>query len=717
MESGTGAGAAGWVRRALGLARRVPLTVSLTVLVLAMGVATGALWDPLASRPLIEVFGYGLPSFEQGRPWTVLTGFPIALEPAQYVVIVLGLVAVGGFAEWRLGSRRTVVALLVCHLTGVLLTVGTLALVNGHGFLFADDLATQIDAGPSAAFLGAGAAATATLRPPMRGRLRVALGVYGLLSFVHIGSLADLEHAYAIAGGLLLGPLLLGRRPRLTVRSLTRRDYRLLAATFFIIAAVEGLYLAVAPVSGPLASTWSPELRTEQLGSASDIPVAVIVGVLWCWLARSLYQGRRWAWWWAVVLLALAMLGQVAEGVMLAVENQSGWPAVAYELAGNSLGMAVLIAGRRAFRNPTKRRSRKRHGNLLAPADEQQRHDAVALLRRVGANNNMSWMTTWPENRWFFAEEPLGYVAYRVHAGVALALCDPVASSAADRARLFASFADRATAAGLVPSFFSVTEEAAATAVAGGWRTLRVAEEAVIDLPTLTFKGKAWQDVRTALNQAAKQGITWRVGPLAEQPRGIQLQVQAISAEWVEDKDLPEMGFTLGGVDEAMDPAVLVGLAMDAEGTVNGITSWMPIFAPGQEQPVGWTLDVMRRLPGGFRYSMEFLIASACISFRDSGCRIVSLSGAPLARADPGTGHGEPHPLDGFLQQLAATLEPHYGFQSLHAFKTKFQPRFAPLHLLFPDEAALPRIAVALSRAYLPQAGLRDLVTLTRSDA
>ena len=288
---------------------------------------------------------------------------------------------------------------------------------------------------------------------------------------------------------------------------------------------------------------------------------------------------------------------------------------------------------------------------------------------------------------------------------------------AADRARLFASFADGATAAGLVPCFFSVTEEAAASAVAGGWRTLRVAEEAVIDLPTLTFKGKAWQDVRTALNQAAKQGITWRVGPLAEQPRGIQLQVQAISAEWVEDKDLPEMGFTLGGVDEAMDPAVLVGLAMDAEGTVNGITSWMPIFAPGQEQPVGWTLDVMRRLPGGFRYSMEFLIASACISFRDSGCRIVSLSGAPLARADPGTGHGEPHPLDGFLQQLAATLEPHYGFQSLHAFKTKFQPRFAPLHLLFPDEAALPRIAVALSRAYLPQAGLRDLVTLTRSDA
>ena len=102
----------------MGWARRVPLTVSLTVLVLAMWVATGWLWDQLASRPLIEVFGYGLPSFEQGRPWTVLTGFPIALEPAQYVVIVLGLVAVGGFAEWRLGLRRTLVALVVLSTSG-----------------------------------------------------------------------------------------------------------------------------------------------------------------------------------------------------------------------------------------------------------------------------------------------------------------------------------------------------------------------------------------------------------------------------------------------------------------------------------------------------------------------------------------------------------------------------------------------------------------------
>ena len=80
-------------------------------------------------------------------------------------------------------------------------------------------------------------------------------------------------------------------------------------------------------------------------------------------------------------------------------------------------------------------------------------------------------------------------------------------------------------------------------------------------------------------------------------PRGIQMQVKAISSEWVEDKGLPEMGFTLGGVDEALDPHVRVGLAIDGDSTVHGITSWMPFHATGGGDPAGWTLDVMRRLP------------------------------------------------------------------------------------------------------------------------
>ncbi len=119
---------------------------------------------------------------------------------------------------------------------------------------------------------------------------------------------------------------------------------------------------------------------------------------------------------------------------------------------------------------------------------------------------------------------------------------------------------------------------------------------------------------------------------------------------------------------------------------------------------------------GGFRYSMEFLIASSSLAFKQEGAQVASLSGAPLARTDPaGESTLDRGTLDAFLDRMGAALEPYYGFRSLHSFKTKFQPQFDPLFLVFPDEAALPRIGLALSRAYLPDAGIRDLVSLARS--
>jgi lysylphosphatidylglycerol synthetase-like protein (DUF2156 family) len=289
-------------------------------------------------------------------------------------------------------------------------------------------------------------------------------------------------------------------------------------------------------------------------------------------------------------------------------------------------------AGRRAFRNPSRRRARRTTGALVATVGEDQRSTATALLQEEGTGNNLAWLTTWPENRWFTTPRCSGYVAYRIHAGVALRLCDPVAARVEDRSELLAAFSDKAHHDGLVPCLFSVTQEGATHALTRGWHALEVAEEAVIDLPSLEFRGKAWQDVRTALNQGSKLGITHRLAPLIEQPRGIQVQVRAISSEWVEDKGMPEMGFTLGGVDEALDPEVRVGLAIDADSTVHGVTSWMPVHASGGGEPVGWTLDVMRKLPGGFRYSLEFLISSACLAFKEEGCRLVSLSGAPWQR-------------------------------------------------------------------------------------
>jgi len=57
-------------------------------------------------------------------------------------------------------------------------------------------------------------------------------------------------------------------------------------------------------------------------------------------------------------------------------------------------------------------------------------------------------------------------------------------------------------------------------------------------------------------------------------------------------------------------------------------------------------------------------------------------------------------------------MEPVYGFQSLLAFKAKFQPVYQPLYLTYPDPAALGSIATAIGRAYLPHLTSRQALRL-----
>ena len=212
------------------------------------------------------------------------------------------------------------------------------------------------------------------------------------------------------------------------------------------------------------------------------------------------------------------------------------------------------------------------------------------------------------------------------------------------------------------------------------------------------------------MNKATKQDISMRMVSLADESFAVRTQVRAISEEWVGDKGLPEMGFTLGSVEEAMDPAVRVALAVDPTGNVHGVLSWLPVYAPGGDVD-GWTLDIMRRRTDGFGPVVEYLIASSAVAFKDEGAQFISLSGAPLAR----TGDFDAEPLDKLLDTLGAALEPYYGFRSLHTFKKKFNPRYEPVYLAFRDESDLPRIGVAISRAYLPDATTGQLVRLAAS--
>ncbi|MGW5381839.1 bifunctional lysylphosphatidylglycerol flippase/synthetase MprF [Nocardia sp. NPDC003963] len=329
----------------------------------------------------------------------------------------------------------------------------------------------------------------------------------------------------------------------------------------------------------------------------------------------------------------------------------------------------------------------------------------VRELLHTPGGGSLSWMSTWAGNRYWFAADGRHAVAYRVHSGVALTTTDPIGERDG-LAGAIDEFATWCLGNGWTPCFYSVGAETADVAREYGWSCLQVAEETVVELADLAFKGKKFQDVRTALNRAGKDGIEARWTTFDDAPLSVTEQIVDISEEWAADKGLPEMGFTLGGLAELHDPEVRVLLAVDRDDHVHAVTSWMPVYRDGTL--VGLTLDFMRRRSDGFRAAMEFLIASAALSAQEEGLEFLSLSGAPLASAEAGENGLDRGALDALLDLLGRTLEPVYGFRSLLAFKAKFQPRHRPMYMVFPDAAALPTIGIAVGRAYLPHLSLEE---------
>ena len=237
---------------------------------------------------------------------------------------------------------------------------------------------------------------------------------------------------------------------------------------------------------------------------------------------------------------------------------------------------------------------------------------------------------------------------------------------------------------------------------------MQVAEESLLDLPGLAFKGKAYQDVRTAMNHASREGVEARWTTWDECPQGWKDQITVISQAWSSDKALPEMGFTLGGVRELAVPETRILVAIDADSTIHAVTSWLPVYRGGKI--IGLTLDVMRRRTTGWRPAIEFLIGKAALSDQEEGLEFLSLSGAPLRRSADDTSVFGP-----LTDALAAIMEPLYGFTSLHAFKRKFKPRTQPLYLAVPDPASLATVGLAISHAYVPHVSPTQTLTLLAS--
>lgn len=668
-------------RPAVAVLRRIPATLTMVLLILVVGVAWRGLWEPFEDSALFRTVAYGLPNLADGRWWTPLTGTFFVNQPWVYVFTIAGFWGMA-YLELRRGSRVALAYYWIGQLFAIFATALLLYVLSQFPWAWATAQAQALDVGASGGTMACIAAAVGLFRPPWRVRGWLILLGFVFIAMLFWGKVADLEHLLAVL-------LILVVDRSLRVRHTTVREQRLIAVVAILVLGAVEIITTLVPTDGPFGPT------DPVSGGFIDLAIDLVVILV---LVNGLRRGRRWTWVLALLLGLFNILVAALVLTLITVFSQAQldlrWDGETELALANGflwvIMLVYLIWVRRAFRA----RRKTKLGIQPAPtADDMKRE-----LRTHGGGT-LSWMTTWDGNS--YARVSGGIVAYQRRNGVALALADPIGPPGA-RAEAVTDFIHAAELAGLVPCFFSA-DEATRAAVPPTWRSIVVADDTIVDLPGLEFTGKRWNSVRTSLNKAGREDMTFRMTHLKAEPWGVQQQLRAISEAWVGDKDLPEMRFTLGTLDEAEDPEVRLALAISPDGDVDGFLSWLPVH--GDDGAVrGWTLDLMRRREGGFGPVMEYLIGSSAKQFSDEGAQIMSLSGAPLAHDYP----PDAGMIAALSDRLAEALEPVYGFGSLHRFKQKFHPRYETMYLLFRDESDLTRIGGALTRAFLPDATLRQ---------
>lgn len=400
--------------------------------------------------------------------------------------------------------------------------------------------------------------------------------------------------------------------------------------------------------------------------------------------------------------------------------------------------------------------------------DAQDRTRANSLVELGG--DSMSFMTTWEDNHYWFSPTGRSAIAYRVMHSIALTVTGPFGARDEYMRDLddFTAYCDEH---GWSPAFYAVHEDQKDALQQHGFSSIQVGTEMVIDPNAWQTRGHKWQDIRTAINKAKRDGIVDVLCTYDSAGFDVQQQIVEISEQWAQLKALPEMKFTLGGVEELRDPRVALLYAIDSKGVVLGVTSWLPTYRNGKV--IGWTLDFMRHRTDSPNGIMEFLIARMAERLRDEGAsdpehavEFMSLSAAPLAgmgegrgktvqihadatganetsmqqkKAESVTNETETQPaaskqddrkegpdlrngrtsgteiIEHALQIVADVLEPAYGFKSLFFFKRKFQPTPAPVYICYPDSSKLAQIGITVVSAYVPELKPNQVVDVLKT--
>ena len=331
---------------------------------------------------------------------------------------------------------------------------------------------------------------------------------------------------------------------------------------------------------------------------------------------------------------------------------------------------------------------------VLRPVVLRRRQEApaadVARLAAAHGRCSLSAFAAQEDKHHLLAADGRALVAFAVRGRVAFAVGDPLCAPE-DLERAAREFAGHCRRNGWMPCFYEVPEASLPTYRGLGLSALKMAEEALVDLPAFSLAGGKRAALRSMVHKVKRMGLdVRRYDRAASADAAIDEQLEEISEEWLAEKRLGEMSITVSRFSLEALADVFVFLCTDAAGRVVAFTSWRP-YAGGRAA----VLDLMRKRSDAPSGTMDILVSRSLEELRSLGLAEASLANAPLANV--GTPHGG---LEKGVALLFENLNAVYGYKNLFQFKKKFAPLWEGRYLVYPGAPALPSVAVALTQLH-----------------
>lgn len=314
-----------------------------------------------------------------------------------------------------------------------------------------------------------------------------------------------------------------------------------------------------------------------------------------------------------------------------------------------------------------------------------RREAARAILERHGRAATDTFKL-WPDKTIELLAGGRAFVAYRVAAGVAVALGDPVGPEEAMDAAV-GEFLDAAEAMGWETAFHQTLPDFLPVYRAHGLRKLKIGDEAVVDLAAFTLEGGRMKEVRNRIRRMERDGI--RIvrfePPVPEETLDL---LAGVSDAWLTIEGRRERRFTLGRFDRRYLSGTPVLAAIGPDGRGLAFVNVVPSWRPGET-----TVDLMRHRPDAPNGIMDVLFARLFLQQREAGFTRFNLGIAPMAGFRP---EEEPALEERAVHAVIQNLGFLFSFEGLRRFKAKYATSWEPRYLVYESRLELPRLGLAL---------------------